>query len=178
MELGELGVGGGLLGREVGRSDPELGGVLLDLHEGSPIKEEDVPGIKGCETLDGCELHRVGAGRDRLEAGAVEVVEMVVGGGPDAARGVEGEGEDEGFLDTVGSGEAVKLGAIVTEETVFGGDPEEALVVLNDFEDVEVTETFVLAVVPEGELLCSGGGCEKAEQKQEKHLLQEYVSEF
>ena len=154
---------------EVGGGCPALlRGRLLNLHEGAAVEEEDVPGIEGCKALDGCELHGVGAGRDGLETGTVEVVEVVVRGGPDAAGGVEGKGEDEGFLDTVGGREAVELGAVVAEEAVFGGDPEEALLVLDDFEDVEVAEAFVLTIVTEGELLRSGaGGCEEAKQEQE-----------
>ena len=62
----------------------------------------------------------------------------------------------------------MELGAVVAEESVFCGDPEESLLILKDFEDVEIAETFVLAVVMEGELLCSRGyGYEKADQEQQ-----------
>lgn len=146
---------------------------MLDLHEGAAIKKEDVPGIDSREALDGSELHGVRACGDGLEAGAVEVVEVVIGSDPDAAGGVEGEGEDEGFLDAIGGGEAVEFGAVVTEEAVFGSDPEKALLVLDYFEDVEVAEAFVLTVVAKGEVLGSGwGGCEEAEQKQEQQPLE------
>ena len=86
VELRQLGVGVGLLRSEVGSGRPRLlRGGLLDLYEGAPIEEEDASGIEGCEALDGSELHGVGAGGDGLEAGAIVVVKVVVGRGPETA---------------------------------------------------------------------------------------------
>ena len=166
-------MGGSLLGSEVRRSCPGLLRHLLDLHQGAAIEKEDVLGIEGCETLDRSELHGVGAGGDGLEAGAIEVVEMIVGGDPYAAGSVECKREDEGLLNAIGGGEAVELRAIVSEETVFGGDPEETLFVLDHLEDIKVAEAFALTIVMEGELLsASAGGDEESEQEREQQPLE------
>ena len=81
---------------------------------------------------------------------------MIVGGDPDAAQGILKEREDQGFFDAILRPKTMKLGAVIAKEAIFRRDPEEACLILYDLEDVEIAQTFVLAVVVEDEVLRSG----------------------
>ena len=75
--------------------------------EGRAVDDEDVLGVDGGEDLGGGDLEGDVAGDD-FEAGSGEVVEVVVGGDPDAAGGVLIDGDDHALLDAVGCTEAAE----------------------------------------------------------------------
>lgn len=142
---------------EEGRDGPLLlRACLPDKHQGAVIEKEDVLGIDGGKALAKPKMDGGGAGVHGFEVHAGEDVEMIVGSDPDAARGILKEREDEGFLYAILRPEAMELGAVIAKETVFGRDPEEACLILDDLEDVEVAQAFVLAVVAEDEVLRPG----------------------